>query len=57
MKPRQQENKQKRGGGSERKGMGWRGNLRPDLRCTYVLYPPNIGHDMWFPKEMKGFWT
>lgn len=23
---------------------------------TYVLYPPNIEHDMWFTKEMKGFW-
>lgn len=20
---------------------------------TYVLYPPNIEHDMWFTKEMK----
>lgn len=24
---------------------------------TYVFYPANIEHDMWFTKEMKGFWT
>lgn len=23
---------------------------------TYVLYPPNIEHETWFTKEMKGFW-
>lgn len=23
---------------------------------TYVLYPPNTEHGMWFRKEMKGFW-
>lgn len=37
-------------------------NRRPDLRSKDTkahtsFYPTNMEHDMWFAKEMKGFWS
>lgn len=49
--------------GKKKKG-GKRGRVKSLARSkvhrhegTCVLYPPNIEHDMWFTKEMKGFWA
>lgn len=61
-KMRLQESKQCGGRGRKKAEKGG-GEVKSPARSkvhrhegTYVLYPTNIEHDMWFTKEMKGFW-